>query len=279
MGDVQTAQGTLLGTNKFGTDDADWTYLFTPPQAGRHTVDAQLFHLFNWNLQNRSGATALVGLGVHFNPRDWVAGLWTDSTTTYTDDTVDAQDAGTSDFPLETRVLNNDGHVVAAVRPFNLIGYSIGTAGLNTPTTAVTRDLAYSAPTGWTTIAGYWVGPPTGVATWSTGERAVCFPMPPDFTPLTVALHGTGVPEGKYGVRMRATTAPTQAAAATQVVVGRIVDALEGVADNGSFTKGSDQPYICQGANLAMLVSADTDAANAANAAGSHGVLRFRLQG
>ena len=82
-------------------------------------------------------------------------------------------------------------------------------------------------------------------------------------TPLRVSLHGTGVPEGKYGVRVRSTTSPTTvAAAATQIVVGRIVDALEGVADNGSFTKGSDQPYICQGAHLALIVTADTATAN-----------------
>lgn len=278
MGEVLTAQGTLLGTNKFGTDDADGTYLFTPPRAGNHTVEAQLFQIFNWNIQNRSGASAFVGLGVHFGPRDWEAGSWTDSTTTYTDDTTDAQDAGASDFPLETANTNNDGHVVAAVRPFNLIGYNNGTTGQSAAN--VVRELAYSGPAGWTTITGAWVSPPTGINSWSTGERAVCFPLPTDFTPLRVSLHGTGVPEGKYGVRVRATTSPTTtAAAATQIVVGRIVDALEGVADNGSFTKGSDQPYICQGAHLALLVTADTATLNNANAAGSHGVISFRLQG
>ena len=57
----------------------------------------------------------------------WVAGQWTEATQTFTDDTVDAQDVGVSDFAIGTS-LDYDGHMLGAYGMFEKVVYTIGKA-------------------------------------------------------------------------------------------------------------------------------------------------------
>lgn len=179
-------------------------------------------------VQNRSGGTTPVGVGARLHKSRWKAGQWTDSSTTFTDDTVDAQDASGTDFPLET-LTANDGFLVAALDLFSVICLNIVTASVGgTPV----RTLEYSQAGGtWAAITNALVMPVTS-GHYAAGEVLVWFTPPADWAPLE-AGHGTGVPIGLYAVRVRATTAPsTTAGVAHGMSLALAVGAVEGVADN-----------------------------------------------
>ena len=130
----------------------------------------------------------------------WGAGQWVNATTTFTDDTIDAQDAGADDFPLST-LSANDGFIVYADRPFNAVGFTVGTA-------TVGGSPAYDYM--------YWNGAWTALTTkavpgYTAADQFWIFLKPWDWA-VTTASAGTGVPVGKYAVRLRATTAPSTTA-------------------------------------------------------------------
>ena len=85
-------------------------------------------------LQNRGASSTAVALVGFLPDAYWQAGQWVDSTTTYTDDTTDAQDAGTDDFPLETTTVS-DGFILGASLPFGAISVDVTTAGNGTTPT------------------------------------------------------------------------------------------------------------------------------------------------
>ena len=178
-------------------------------------------------LQNRSGGAANVGIGVRLPLAIWKAGQWTDATTTYTDDTTDFQDAGTSDAALETTT-NNDGFIVSSTKIFNALAINVGTASVGTPT----RTLEYSTGTStWTAITNYISFAGSG-ANYATGESIIVW-VPPANWAVMAAGHGTGVTVGHYGIRIRATTAPvTTAGVASTMSVHRMYFLTEGLADN-----------------------------------------------
>ena len=122
----------------------------------------------------------------------WVAGQWTEATHTFTDDTTDAQDVGTSDFALSS-TMDNDGHMIGAYGKFEQVIYTIGTADdgtgiyeyrywdgtfwqalplLTTPNFAATgtHTLSFVAPEDWRQ------GAPTGITLpWADGFDANLF--------------------------------------------------------------------------------------------------------
>ena len=65
-----------------------------PTQGTNPNVRAEGMALGYFSLLNRSGGAASVGIGVRIPNHLWSAGQWVDATTTYTDDTTDAQDVG-----------------------------------------------------------------------------------------------------------------------------------------------------------------------------------------
>ena len=275
-----------LTAAKFAITDVDSQFLYTPPSmtlpvvVGAARVSNQRMLLAGWFIQNRSGGVAVVGIGTHFPAWEWVAGQWVNDTTTYTDDTTDAQDDDASDFAIETTTAS-DGHIVAADRPFNIIGYNIGTASVGAGPAPV-RDIMYSLADGtWTALPQVYVNPVTG-AHWATGERAVIWSEPQDWDVL-VAGHGTGVPLGKYGIRIRATTAPSGAglvaALATRLVVGHMLHLIEGLADNGIYEVPHGFPEEVAGAHIAMCISRDVDASNTTNDSGSRATGMVRVMG
>ena len=196
------------------------------------------------SIQNRTGGVIQCGVGARLHPSEWRAGQWVQGSTTFTDDTVDAQDSGASDFPMETLVAN-DGFIVGARSPFNALAIDIGTASVGgTPV----RTLEYSLAGGtWSVLSNVLV-PPVTSGQYATGENLILWGIPSDWAPLE-AGHGTGVPLGLYGVRFRSTTAPgTTAAIANSMSVAKIVLAIEGLADNSVYEINSTGEHYLEGA-------------------------------
>lgn len=205
---------------KFLTSQLDSLVLATRPQGSYGTR----FILGEFSLHNRSGGAAVMGIGGRIPQGLWVAGQIVDAGD-YTDDTPDAIDAGTSDFALTTTT-NNDGFGIFSLIPFNIVSLVIGTAGAGG---SPAWDLAYTLAGGtWGTISNAYVAP----LFTATGEQLIWFEPPVDWA-VSEAGHGTGVPVGYYGIRSRATTAPSGTAAlATSMVLGRMLMTTEAVGDN-----------------------------------------------
>lgn len=206
--------------SKFAISQSDSLVLATRPQNSYGTR----FILGEFSIHNRSGGAAVVGIGGRFPVDMWTAGQLT-AGGVYTDDTVDAQDAGANDFALTTTT-NNDGFAVFGLVPFSIVSLVVGTAAAGG---SPAWDLAYTLADGtWGTITNAYVVP----LFTSTGEQLIWFEPPTDWAP-SVAGHGTGVPVGSYGIRCRATTAPNATAGlATSMVVGKMLFTTEAVADN-----------------------------------------------
>ena len=190
--------------------------------------------LRSFALQNRSGTTGVHGIGVRIPNRFWIAGQWVDAAgTPYTDDTVDAQDLGAADFPLETTT-NSDGYVVASRVPFNAVSIDVGTASA---TGSPVRAVRYSntAGDGWTAMTNLYIqdGAASHLAatgTTAANEALVVFNPPADWGKIAAAGL-SGIPGGYYAINVRATTAPTgTAAVADAIEICRLYEILEGIA-------------------------------------------------
>ena len=205
---------------KFLTSQSDLQVLATRPQNSYGTR----FILGEFSVHNRSGSPAVVGIGGRLPVDLWTAGQLT-AGGTYTDDTTDAQDTDANDFALTT-LTNNDGFGVFALVPFSIVSIVVGTAAAGG---SPAWDLAYTLAGGtWWTITNAYVSP----LFTATGGQLIWFEPPTDWAPAG-AGHGTGVPVGSYGIRCRATTAPTATAGlATNIVLGRMLLTTESVADN-----------------------------------------------
>jgi len=222
---IDSAPGKLIDG---GDPTVSTNALFTHPRSETGGLTLQVAYA---NLQNRSGGAAHVGLGVRIPTTLWKAGQWTNATTTYTDDTTDAQDVGANDFALETTT-DNDGFIVSSAVKFNAICLDIGTASV---TGTPVRTLEYSTgTTTWTAITNGIVMPVSG-GHWTAAETLIWWIPPVDWTVLA-AGHGTGVSTGQYAIRVRSTTAPTGTAGlADSMSVHRIYWSLEGLADNNVY--------------------------------------------
>lgn len=205
-------------------------------------------------VQNRSGAPCNIGFGGRL-PDDqtlWKAGKYvTGAPGTYTDDTADAHNSVAGDFELSTLV-NNDGCIVLCQIPFNILSIIVSQAANGAPV----WDLEYSKAGGaWTSIGANAFSLPVFT---SATEHVAWWEMPLDWA-VTDAGHATDIPLGYYGIRLRATTAPTiTAALATQLIPGILVQATENVADNQfaywDFPGDSEEllPPQCDGLAVAM---------------------------
>lgn len=206
--------------SKFLTSQDDSLVLATRPANSY----GSRFVLGEFNLHNRSGGSAYVGIGGRLPQSLWTAGQIV-AAGSYTDDTTDAQDAGANDFALTTTT-NNDGFAIFSLLPFSIVSINVGTAAAGG---SPAWDLAYTLAGGtWGTITNAYVSP----LFTATGEQLIWFEPPTDWAPAE-AGHGTGVPVGSYGIRCRATTAPNATAGlATNIVLGRMLLSTESVDDN-----------------------------------------------
>lgn len=236
---------------KFMTTQSVGNLLATRPSNSFSTQ----FVLGSASVQNRSSNAAVVGVGGRMPVDLWEAGQWVDATTTYTADTTDAQDAGASDFALET-LTNNDGHIYLCQLPFNIISVIVGTASAGA--TPAVYEVSYSLAGGtWSTLSNLLVAP----LFTSTGEQLLWFTPPANWA-VTEAGHGTGITTDRYGLRVRATTAPAGAGLvaglASLIVLGRMYYSTEAVADNATYLRTEDEaefPIAPQLDGLCMAIS------------------------
>ena len=207
----------------------------------------------NFALWNSSGGTITVAIGVRIPNTLWSAGQWVDAAgTPYTDDTTDAQDAGATDFPLNTTTAS-DGFAIHSKVPFNLVALDVGTAG-----DASTNAGRYSnaAGSGWTNTG-------TNILTdtlEATGERIWFWHTPADWG--TVQANGlNGIPGGRYAWNFRSTTAPAAtAASADSLSIYRMYFVNEALANNAFYTRdfGSMEAFMSPGdALVAYFGTAD----------------------
>lgn len=205
---------------KFLTSQSDSLVLVPRPQNSY----GSRFILGEFNLHNRSGGSAYLGIGGRLPQSLWTAGKIV-AAGTYTDDTVDAQSAGANDFALTTTT-NNDGFGIFCQVPFSIASIIVGTAAAGG---SPAWDLAYTKAGGsWGTLTNAYVSP----LFTSTGEQLIWFEPPADWA-VSESGHGTGVPVGSYGIRCRATTAPNATAGlATNIVLGRMLMTTESIDDN-----------------------------------------------
>lgn len=243
---IDTAPTALID----GGDPASNTHvLYSHARGASGGIRLQLAY---FSLQNRSGGSANVGIGVRIPTTLWKAGQWVDATTTYTDDTTDFQDAGASDAALETTT-NNDGFIVSSTKKFNALCIAVGTASVGVPV----RVLEYSSGTStWTAITNY-ISFAGSAAVYPTGENVIVW-VPPTNWAVMAAGHGTGVTTGHYGIRIRATTASGTAGVASSMSVHRIYFLTEGLADNNLIDVplgGMYFPMDLQGEALVSYIS------------------------
>jgi len=276
----ETVEGALATANKFAVNDAAVEFLKEADTVRGVRIVHQQWGIGGGQVANRSGGAATIGIGVHLDPSQWVAWQWVHATTTYTDDTTDAQDAGASDFAMETTT-NDDGHLIACRVPFNIIGYLLGTASASATNTVRVVEFSHSNGT-WASYAAaaMIVEPVNGAAAWPSGERAVWFPIRTSWAPMTAAHVADASLHGFYGIRIRATTAPTTTAAvATQFVLGRMYLAQEAVGDNAIADFELASEIVMAGAHIAFAVSRDTATANVTNDSGSIASILVRPRG
>lgn len=175
-------------------------------------------------LRNDASGTPTLGFGVRIHKSAWKAGQWTHGTTTYTDDTTDFQSSATNDAPLETLV-NGDGFVVQCMSRFSSIALNIGTVSTGTPT----RVIEYTTSSGWATMTA--VLHTGSGANYASGEQILVWIPPSDWMPIA-ALHGTNLTVGWYGIRVRATTAPTIAGIASSLTIHRLYGIVTAIAQH-----------------------------------------------
>lgn len=200
--------------------------LYTHPRGESGGSNLQVAYM---RLQNRSETDAVVAMGVRLNTGIWKAGQWVHATTTYTDDTADFQDVGATDAALETTT-NNDGFLVSSGVLFNGLSINVSTASVGTPV----RVLEYSTGTSsWATLTNALSFDGAG-ANYNTAENVIVFAPPTDWARMT-SSHGTGVTVGHYGLRVRATTAPSTAGIAASMSVHRLYFPIEVLSDNNVY--------------------------------------------
>lgn len=210
-----------------GGDPTSNSYvLYTHPRGESGGSHLQLAYA---RLQNRSESDAVVAIGVRLNTGIWKAGQWVHATTTLTDDTTDFQDAGATDAALETTT-NGDGLLVSSGVLFNALSINVSTASVGTPA----RVIEYSTGTSsWTALSNA-LSFDGASNNYATGENVIVFVPPTDWARMASG-HGTNVTVGHYGLRVRATTAPSTAGVAASISVHRLYFPIEVLSDNNVY--------------------------------------------
>lgn len=177
-------------------------------------------------LENNSGGAIDVFIGYKHANSMWKAGQWVNATTTFTDDTTDAQSAATGDFPLTTTTVN-DGFIIGSNVKFNLIGITVSTAQAGAPV------YAYEYWNGSAYVALAAGSIKESPASFTAADQFIIFMPPHDWAK---GGSGTGVDQTRFNIRMRATTAPTTAPIADILWLGTSIAMKEGLANNTKFS-------------------------------------------
>lgn len=219
-----------------GGDPNVFTFLAHSLANSGDGIAPQLAYL---RLLNRSGGGIVAGLAARISKPLWLAGQWTHGTTTFTDDTTNFQNSATTTSALETTT-NGDGFLVACKEKFSAIDILMQTASTGSPV----RVIEYSAP------GGAWVavGTPhaSNMATNypASNSEALQWFQSEDAWVQMVSGHGTNVPVGYYGIRIRATTAPTVAGVAKSITIHQVYFPTVNLANNTTMEFNGSGHYI-----------------------------------
>lgn len=265
---------------KFLQSHADTQVLATRPSSSQGTH----FVLSEFNVHNRSGGEAIVGIGGRVASSLWRFYTWADANyaagTVLTEDTTDAQDSDTGDVNLDTVSTNNDGFAIGCDMPFNIASLMISQASTANTVWKVYYSVA-SAGTGFssnfTEITNLYVSPVLS----STGEQLIWFEPPTDWYQVKsdtaiVNRHGrsdktvlgyTAPPQ--YMLVVKATTAPdTARGQMTLATLGSMLFTTVGVTDGGILTNigGVERhlPAGCDAIAAAISVAAQQSRADVA---------------
>lgn len=178
------------------------------------------------SLHNRSGGSAQVGLAVRFPTTIWEAGQVT-AAGALTDDTTDAQDPGTGDFPLHDRADSGSGFLVGCDVPVNILGVVQSVSGDQTGSTKI---VDYWNGSAWTDILASLLIADAIIGD-AGAEKVLCWPQPPD---QAKGGSGTGVNANRYNIRVRHTTTGAGASdpMASQLFVGFAKMQIEALPNN-----------------------------------------------
>ena len=225
LGQPATAQGLIPSTAGIKTPRYDSLLLNTPGMVNPRSRYTYV------EMQNRGTASAGLALVGFLPDAYWGAGQWTDATTTYTDDTLDAQDADTNDFVMEVAATINDGFVVGATIPFGAMSIDVTTASSGT---TPTRTIEFWNGSAWTALStAAFVSDIARSVEWAAGEALVLFDPPPTWAK---GGSGTAVPQDRYNVRIKRTNAVhSTAALARRIYLGVVLASIDAVAANGSY--------------------------------------------
>jgi hypothetical protein len=181
-------------------------------------------------LTNRSGEEAILGIGVRYRVATWEAGQ-VSAAGAYTDDTTHAQDATTGNFQLHDRADSGSGFLIGGDERFNTIAVVQAAAGDQTDPV---QTLEYWNGASWVDIAASCFLN-MALDADGTGEKVLCFPIPFDWV---VGGSGTGVPAGRYNLRVLQTTGGAGSAdpVASQLFVGFNDFIFEAVPDRGTLS-------------------------------------------
>jgi hypothetical protein len=187
-------------------------------------------------VQNRYTSAMPVAIVGFMQDKNWVAGQWVDSGTTYNDTTSTAQAGVSNGFALETTT-QNDGFIVGATNPFGAISLDITTAGSGT---TASHTIEYWNGTAWVGIlaAGMLIDIARTSTDWPTGEYLILFTPP---GPWAKGGSGTNTPQTTYNIRIKRTNA-TQATAALarRIYIGSVLFSADALAVNGIYS-----PDVC----------------------------------
>ena len=194
--------------------------------------------IFMIEAQNRYSSAMPIAIVGFLKDQNWIAGQWTDTTTTFADTTSAAQAGVSNGFALETTTVN-DGFIIGAAYPFGAVSLDVTTAGSGTTTS---HTIEYWNGTVWVgiTAAGMLVDIARTSTDWAAAEDLILFTPP---GPWAKGGSGTGVNQSMYNIRIKRTNA-TQATAALarRIYVGIVMFSVDALAVNGTYTPGIDFP-------------------------------------
>lgn len=208
-------------------------YGYTTSEDGEAKGSLSTLRLGTAILLNASSSSSTLGLAKLVPDSQWIAGQWTNSTTTVVDNTANAQSAAVDTFNLFTTTASS-GFVVQCADPFDLLSVDVTTATVGG--TPAFQNSFWGVPllgtgtTGWQAVTG-----DTEPTYTSTGEKIVNLPIPINHMVALAATDFTGARANWYAVRVRATTAPsTSGGKAARLYVGKKLYQQSGVASNGA---------------------------------------------
>ncbi len=208
--------------------------VWSPPSAGMVSTSKNWregIWVRRFELHNRSGGAASVGIGGRMENRHWIAGTLTSDGATFTDRTTGYQSQTATIFGADGAT--NDSVVILSRQKFDWVSVNLTTAEVDAGA-AVDHTIQYSTGATWSNLG-------SGAATtdnftltntvYDASVHNLVMFSPADWTPTS---GNGGTPDGYYGIRFTSAQmgAGDTAGIATGIEIGNML-VLEALADNG----------------------------------------------